>query len=66
MECMLTNIVAPVVITDITRKMVPITGRASSFLDFFCMYVHVRFQKQSRKEKEEEIEQQQTYQFIAR
>ena len=40
-------------------KMVPITGRASSFLEFFffCMYVN-------RKEEEEgETEQLQSYQF---
>ena len=36
-----------------TRKMVPITGRVSSFLEIFvCTYV--RFQKQNRKEKETE------------
>ena len=41
------------------RKMVPITGRASSFLEFLfvCMYVN-------RKEEEGETEQQlQSYQF---
>ena len=45
----------------VTRKMVPITGRASSVVEkVLCTYV--RFQKQNRKEKEEETEQQQTYQ----
>ena len=24
----------------ITRKMIPITGRANSFLESFCMYLH--------------------------
>ena len=36
--------------------MVPITGRVSSFLNFFGMYV-------DRKEEEGETKQQQTYQF---
>ena len=47
----------------ISRKMVPTTKRASSFLEIFvCTYV--RFQRQNRKEKEEkETEQQQTYKF---
>ena len=35
--------------TTITRKMVPITVRASSVLEILCTYV--RFQKQNRKEK---------------
>ena len=44
--------------------MVPITGRASSVLEnVLCTYV--RFQKQNRKEKEEDTEQQQTYHFTA-
>ena len=40
----------------ITRKMVPITGRASSFLVF------LEFQKHNREEGETE-QQQQAYQF---
>ena len=44
--------------------MVPITGRASSVLQKnVCTYV---IQKQNRKEKEEETEQKQTYQFTTR
>ena len=42
----------------ITRKMVPITRLASSFLVFFFVYMYVRFQKQNRKEKEEEEEEE--------
>ena len=48
-----------------TRKMVPIARRARSFLIFFFVCTYVRFQKQNRKEKEEETKQQ-TYQFTAR
>ena len=45
-----------------TRQMVPITRRASSFLVYFvCRLRGWSFQKQTRKE--EETEQQQTYQF---
>ena len=49
----------------LTSFMVPITGRASSFLVFFvCTLWGWSFKKQNRKEEEEETEQQQqTYQF---
>ena len=43
---------------SITRKMVPIAGRASSF---FEKKIYVGF---NRMEEEGETEQQQTYQFI--
>ena len=42
----------------ITRKMVPITGRASSFLEYFFVFMYV-----NRKEEEGETEQLQSYQF---
>ena len=42
-----------------TRKMVPITGRASSFLEFLFIWMYV-----NRKEEElGETEQLQSYQF---
>ena len=47
-----------------TRKMVPITGRASSVREnILCTYI--MFQKYNRKEKEE-TEQKQTYQFTTK
>ena len=38
-----------------TRKIVPITGRASSLLEIFCMYdKRLPYQKQNRMEEETE------------
>ena len=47
------------------EKWFPLQGKlAQSLKKVLCMYV--RFQKQNRKEKEEETEQQQTYQLTTR
>ena len=49
----------------ITRKMAPITRRASSFLVYFvCTLRGWRFQKLNSKEEEEETKKK-TYQFTA-
>ena len=51
----------------VTRKMVPITRRTSSFLVVLCVLRGWSFQKQHRKEEKEgeteQQQQQQTYQF---
>ena len=46
------NTVATREISGHTRKMVPITGRASSFLDFFCFFVCTLIERKRRRERQ--------------